>query len=241
MGKALVAKSYENYEQVTEPYMVDGRQYVKVRTPKGIIKQVRAYTEAEYRKYNPEVKIIQPAKSKRDIYGFGPEGFLWIFKGDTYAAIDWFKENGAKYNKVWGWAFSSTVELPDPIPVGLEAVKLTWEQVSSDGINLNDEREMKKTVDALRYEPSTSDYVGDIGDKIELDLVCQRAVATSGYYGTQFFHTFTDSCGNVFVWSTTTKQLESGIEYHVKGTVKDHSMYRNTKQTVLKRCTISRI
>ena len=65
MGDALVAKSYQNCEQVTEPYMANGRQYVKVRMPNGTIKQVRAYTEAEYRKYNPEVKIIQPAKSKK--------------------------------------------------------------------------------------------------------------------------------------------------------------------------------
>ena len=241
MGDALVAKSYQNCEQVTEPYMANGRQYVKVRMPNGTIKQVRAYTEAEYRKYNPEVKIIQPAKSKRTTYGFGENGFLWIFKGDTYSAIDWFKENGAKYNKIWGWAFKGDEPLPDPIPAGLEAVKLTWEQVSADGINLNDEHDLVAVLDTIRYDPSPSEYVGEVGDKLELDVVCEKAMTMNGYYGTQFFHIFKDDCDNVFVWSTTSKQLEVGVEYHIKGTVKSHSTYRNTKQTVLTRCKATEI
>ena len=81
--KALVAKSYEGLEQVCEPYTLNGREYVKVRMKNGQIKQVRAYSEAEYRKYNPEVIIVKPAKSRRDVLGFGEQGFIWLFNSSS--------------------------------------------------------------------------------------------------------------------------------------------------------------
>ena len=67
---ALVAKSYQKLEQLCDPYEVNGKMYVKVRMKNGNEKTVRAYSEAEYRRYNPEVKIIQPAKSRKDVLGF---------------------------------------------------------------------------------------------------------------------------------------------------------------------------
>ena len=45
---ALVAKSYQGLEQICEPYTVNGRMYVKVRTKSGTEKQVRAYSEKEF-------------------------------------------------------------------------------------------------------------------------------------------------------------------------------------------------
>ena len=61
-----VAKSFQEMEQVTEPYAAGGKMYVKVKHPNtGNIRQVRWYTDAEYSKYYPEVKIIQPKKSQK--------------------------------------------------------------------------------------------------------------------------------------------------------------------------------
>ena len=44
----MVAKSYQNLQQIGTPYSVNGRMYVKVAAPTGP-KQVRWYTENEYR------------------------------------------------------------------------------------------------------------------------------------------------------------------------------------------------
>ena len=128
MSKALVAKSYENLEQVCEPYSLNGKEYVKVRMKNGSIKQVRAYTEAEYRKYNPEVKIIKPAKSRRDVLGFGEKGYIWIFKGATpgatYENLDWFRASPCRYTRVWGWYLGSDEAMPEPLPANIEPIKL---------------------------------------------------------------------------------------------------------------------
>lgn len=233
---ALVAKSYQNLEQVSEIYAINGKNYVKVRMNNGSIKQVRAYSESEYRRYNPEIKIIQPARSMRDVYGFGTEGYIWIFKGNTYASKDWFKSQGAKYNKNWGWAFPSDKPLPEPMPVDIEPVKLLWDKVSDENGSFIPEKEIKEYVDSLIYEESVSDFIGDIGDKIEVDLICDKAYVVNGYYGTSVLHSFHDVCDNIYIWSTTSKMLEEGHLYHIKGTVKDHKTYKNQRQTVLRNC-----
>ena len=44
-----VAKSYQAMEIIEGPYSLNGRQYVKVNNGKNTIKQVRWYSEAEYK------------------------------------------------------------------------------------------------------------------------------------------------------------------------------------------------
>ena len=218
---ALVAKSYQELEQLCEPYEVNGKMYVKVRMRNGHEKVVRAYSEAEYRKYNPEVTIIQPAKSRRDVLGFGEAGYIWIFKGDTYSVLDWFKLSPCRYTRLWGWYLPSAEEMPETLPAGITPIKLEWDEVSEK-----------------LYDPGTSVWVGKIGERITLNLICVRAIEIDNMYGTSIFHTFSDEAGNVFTWSTTAKHLEEGHMYYMAGTVKDHTTYKAVKQTVLTRCTI---
>ena len=109
---ALVAKSYQGLEQVCDPYTMNGKQYVKVRLNNGTIKTVRAYSEKEYSKYNPEVKVIQKAKSQRITFGFGNKGFIWLFKGNTYDALDWFRWAPTRYAEFLGWYLPSDIEMP---------------------------------------------------------------------------------------------------------------------------------
>jgi hypothetical protein len=104
--KIFVAKSYEGLPFVSEPYILNGREYIKVRMKNGTIKQVRSYSESEYKKYNPPVEIIQPAKSRRNVLGFGEQGFIWLFKGNTpdaiYENLDWFHDSPCRYARTWG-------------------------------------------------------------------------------------------------------------------------------------------
>ncbi len=48
-----------------------------------------------------------------------------------------------------------------------------------------------------------------------------------------------DAAGNVFVWitSSTRVRFDEGESYWIRGTIKDHKVYKNVKQTVLTRCT----
>lgn len=235
MSKALVAKSYENLEQLTEPYEVNGKMYVKVRMKNGQAKQVRAYSEKEYAKYNPEVKIIKPAKSRRDTLGFGEAGYIWIFKGETYENLEWFRASPCRYTRVWGWYLPSSEEMPAPLPANIEPIKLEWDDVSLDGQLISDD-EITKVVDKLLYDESTSQFVGNIGDRVDLEVVCTRVSETQSMYGISYFHVFKTIDGNIFTWGTTSKCLEEDKIYHLRGTVKGHQTYKGQNQTTLTRC-----
>ena len=238
--KALVAKSYENLEQVCEPYTMNGKEYVKVRMKNGSIKQVRSYSEAEYRKYNPEVKIIQPAKSRRDTLGFGEKGYIWIFKGETYENLDWFHSSPCRYARTWGWYLPSDIEMPSPLPANIEPLKLEWDEVSFED-QLISEDQIKEVVDKMLYDAGTSRYIGKVGDRLEMDVTCKKASISQSVYGISYFYVFEDSEGNVYTWGTSARSLDEGVQYHLKGTVKDHTTYRNVCQTVLTRCKVEEI
>ena len=103
------------------------------------------------------------------------------------------------------------------------------------------EKEIKKYVDTLIYEPGKSEYVGNIGDRLDLVLTCVKTIPVEGYYGINTIHTFQDEDENVFVWSTSAKVLSEGTTYAVRGTVKGHDLFRNTRQTILTRCKVEEI
>lgn len=60
-----------------------------------------------------------------------------------------------------------------------------------------------------------------------------------------FLHRFVDPKGNLLVWWTTSEKQMAGIsedaEIILTGQVKDHGTYEGTDQTVLRRCSISKV
>ena len=239
----MVAKSFQKYEVVGEPYTRSGRSYVKVKTNTGSLREVRWYTDAEYKRMYPtDVSIANHSndpyyRSQKSVLGFD-NGYITIFKGETYDYKDWFKEHGARYTRYWGWGFASTMEVPEPLPAGVTAIKLDWDLVG-DGESLKPEDAVKEAVEALVYDESPSQYVGTIGDKIETTLTVKSAITVNGAFGPSTLHIMYDADQNVYVWSTTAKTLITGATYTVKGTIKDHRLYQHTKQTILTRCRVT--
>lgn len=101
-----------------------------------------------------------------------------------------------------------------------------------------------------------STYVGTVGQKISAEVKLINTYEYKdykfSYYGTtHYIYTMQDSEGNVFVWKTTSFMSVDDGEWGymikkddtilIKGTVKDHSEYNGTKQTVLNRCKYSLI
>lgn len=93
-----------------------------------------------------------------------------------------------------------------------------------------------------------SEYVGNVKDRLRLNLVCVAVNATA--YGRCY--TFADKEGNAFVWFTSTccfvdEDAEAtrfatvGSEVCLRGTVKAHKEYKGIKQTVLTRCRVSSV
>lgn len=235
-----VAKSYQSLEIVGDIFVSSGRQYVNVKTKSGALKTVRWYSDAEYRKMYPEAPAADRSadpyyKPQKEVLGF-TKGYITIFKGDTYAEIDWFRASIARYARWWGWYIISTEEVPADLPAGIEAIRLPWESVGQDSGELKPESLVKEAVEALIYDGSDSEYQGALGERLELFLTVEKTIELDGNYGRSTMHLMRDDCGNLYVWTTASKSWAVGSEHHIRGTVKDHRTYRNEKQTVLTRC-----
>lgn len=236
----MVAKSYQELEIVGDVFVSSGRQYVNVKLKSGKLKTVRWYSDSEYRKMYPEAVAVDRSadpyyKPQKEVLGF-TKGYITIFKGDTYSEIDWFRASIARYARWWGWYIISTEEVHVDLPEGIEPIQLPWELVGQEDGKLKPEHLVKEAVEALIYEAGTSEFVGEIGERIELTLTVIRAIKIENDYGHSIIHIMEDDCGNVYVWITAAKNWSEGSVKTVRSTVKDHQIYKNTKQTVLTRC-----
>lgn len=101
---------------------------------------------------------------------------------------------------------------------------------------------------------AVSQYVGNVGDRVELTLTLAYTARweVRSFYGgtdTMQMHILKDADGNTFTWKTQNglcvalgndqyKVAEKGDTVKIKGTIKDHSEYKDEKQTVLTRCKV---
>lgn len=100
----------------------------------------------------------------------------------------------------------------------------------------------------IKAEKAISQYVGQVGDKVEIKGTYVRSGSWkqrsfSGYgTDTMYVHTFKDSDGNVFTWKTQNGvDLNYGEPVNIKGSVKGHSEYKDEKQTELTRCKVTMV
>ena len=98
-----------------------------------------------------------------------------------------------------------------------------------------------------RAEKAKSQYYGNVGDKIEVKAVYKFSAwyecKSFAGYGTETHYIHNFKVGdNTLVWKTTNGlgDLERDTEVTIKGTVKEHTEYREEKQTVLTRCKITK-
>ncbi len=236
----MVAKSYQAFTQMGEPYVSNGKMYVQVKNEKtGNIRQVRWYTEAEYAKlYGEKVeKTAKEFKSQKQVLGF-ENGFITIFKGDTYANLEYFQKSIARYCKMWGWYIVSTEAVPVDLPVGITPIELRWEMVGEEEGMLKPDHLVKQAVESLIYETSDSQFVGAVGDRLDLEVTVIAARRQDGYYGPSTVHHMEDAAGNRYIWNTGAKSWEVGDKRHIRGTVKDHKVIKNVNITILTRCSV---
>jgi hypothetical protein len=125
------------------------------------------------------------------------------------------------------------------MPIGIDPIEIRWSDVcAEDGISLKSETQAKEWCAQFLYEPSDSEFIGNIGDRIEVVVIVEKAIELNGYYGRSTMHVLRDYEGNTLMWTTSAKQLVEGNEYMLRGTIKDHKVYKNEKQTVLTRCMV---
>lgn len=229
----MVAKSYQNLKQVCEPYLKSGRMYVKVQQGNNQ-REVRWYTEEEYAKMYG-IKVEKAVTPQKKILGF-ENGYITLFKGDTYANLEWFQRSIARYHRVWGWYIVSTDTIPLDLPEGLTPVELRWEQIGDENGILYDDNTVRKVVDDLLYEKSNSKFQGSVNERLDLTVTITKAIRGENYFGNYTLYEMVDDSGNIYVWKTSSKNWEVGTVKHIKGTIKEHKTYKNTDKTILTRC-----
>lgn len=173
--------------------------------------------------------------------GFNTNGETWIVVGNTYAIKDELKAEGAKFDYTLKWHFNHEVEY--------DTIKVTTDEICDKnfvGVLYITEDAVKviaEKVNALTASKSTSNWVGNEGDKITADFTFVEYHTYETHYSfygeINFIYKFTDKQSNVFVWNTSTnKDFEQGHTYTLTGTIKKHNEYRGEKQTVLTRCRV---
>ena len=237
----MVAKTFQAYEILGEPYEVNKRLYVRVRNPKTLNERVvRWYSEAEYRKMYPQEKVEAAATPDfKKILGF-EKGYITIFKGINDLNEDWFQRcEQARYHVEFGWYIISTDEVPENLPDGVVPVQLPWEDVG-EGINIKPKEQVRRAVEALLYAGSDSEFIGNIGDRLDLTLTVTNTIPLDTQYGHSTMHLFKDNDDNVYIWTTSAKTLTAGKTYDLKGSIKDQRIYKGVKQNIITRCVISK-
>lgn len=101
-------------------------------------------------------------------------------------------------------------------------------------------------------DTSNSTWQHNVNDRVELDLMLINVSSFETYYGDKYVYTFSDQNNNVYVWFTSKAYImhrcledssrdefaHMGDVVRVKATVKEHTEFRGTKQTVLTRCRV---
>ena len=102
-----------------------------------------------------------------------------------------------------------------------------------------------KTLEAIKAKQerdtvnAISQWQGNIGEKISIEVTFDRSVSYQTEWGTSYIHLFKDAAGNIYKWSTGKSLYNEKVDGIIKGTIKDHNEYNGQKQTVLTRCKVS--
>jgi hypothetical protein len=95
------------------------------------------------------------------------------------------------------------------------------------------ERELKE------QESAKSEFIGKIKERRDFKLHVNFIRPIDGYYGTSYLCKFTDKSGNKFTWfSSRNPDFNENDDILLKGTIKEHTIYQNEKQTKLTRCKL---
>lgn len=187
----------------------------------------------------------QKNKEYREKLGLNEDGSAWLVI-NKYAKAKDMKPLGARWMPELGWYFKEAHD---------GTFFVTGDEIGAYDPNngwwmLKPYNELESIIDekriALLPKPeSNSEYIGNVGEKLDIEAVFEREFTyeTHYTYSGETVSIFKFKAGdNTLVWKTASyNRFYEGKKYRVRGTVKEHSEYRGDKQTVLTRCKIEEI
>lgn len=230
-----VAKTFEKFEIQGEPFTENKRAYVIVKTPKGD-KKVRWYTDKEYARMYPDAQTVTKASNYRQALGFKDAGYITIYLGDNEENEWWFKQQpNCYYHVIWGWYTHSDKEIPTDLPEGVKTLKLYWTNVSTPEGTVT-EASAQKGYDEVVFNKTIGNFVGEVGERIEIDVRVTKLIPVSSQYGERYMIIMRDKEDNELIWVTSKPMFPK--QYKIRGTVIEHKLYRGVCQTFINRCAI---
>lgn len=224
---------------------------IKVYTPE-YEQKLRDRRMRAQEKKDAKLREEAPAKNREFFarYGLSEDGKAWAILGDTFAVKDALKELGCRFRAGLGWYSSAPLD-------GYKVLEMTADEMFETDIygayipevSESAAKKIKAANDSLTRETDTSEYLGEIGKKIIVDVTLDRINHYTLEYcrwgSTMSIISFLDKDGNTIVWKTGTvfsrevdgvcKPCEIGDKLTILATVKEHSVYRGRKQTVVTR------
>jgi hypothetical protein len=87
-----------------------------------------------------------------------------------------------------------------------------------------------------KAEKKPSEYVGEVGQRLEFTATVKNQFCFDNQFGVTYITLLETPEGNVLKWSGNGHGMDKNLTYTFKGTIKEHSEYKEIKQTVLTRC-----
>lgn len=101
--------------------------------------------------------------------------------------------------------------------------------------------EQERIAADIAARKATSQHLGAVGDRLELDLTVTRVASfqrpafnAPWRQETKYVVTLRDAAGNVVVWFSDYNRTQ-GEQLRLRGTVKEHSEYQGERQTTIQR------
>ena len=216
-----------------------GKENMEVRwyTDKERAAQDRAAEKrAEKKKIEAEKRAVR--FKARNAFGFGEAGYITLVIGEHDVIQSWrdeLPEHTVWYNEIFHW-FIPSDHTPAEIPSNIKTIKLDWDSIKIDDLEMRPRKEVEEYVSSLIYEPSKSTYQGEVGTWLIKDVVIKSNIELDSRFGLSHMHVMEDEDGNVYVWTTASKNIAAGTALHMKMKVKEHKEYKGTQQTIVFYC-----
>lgn len=129
-----VAPSFQNFIKLSNPYIKNGKAYIKIRNPKkSTEREVRWYDEAEYAKIYGK-KLINTSKgyaNLKETRGF-KNGPILVIRNNREEDEEWLRQSVARYAVGIGWYVPSTEVFPNDAPPHFKYLLLGWNEFKNE-------------------------------------------------------------------------------------------------------------
>lgn len=254
-GKGIAISHIMNGQPI--PYTPDGGVCYQCGGVGFRTKEVRLYTESEYKKMvatNEAARIKREAAREAKMKAeydekrkewITKEGFdletltTYVVTGNSYAIKEELKAAGFIYSPVLKWHRATPGDYPC-IEVKLNDIA-DFSAWGTGNYHSDAQKIIQDRLDALNPK-SNSEWFGEEKEKFsDLKVVVKDIHSYTNRFG--YGRIFTFSTGdNILKWFTSTNQnINVDDVILISGIIKEHSEYKGEKQTLIKNCKIKTI